>query len=348
MEKTRLANRCNSNNTDCKDYLTLTMYSSFDVKEIVRKYKSITEVLGTVGGNKEIILLVFSILFNIFYGRKQKLKIVKFVFGIEPEKTSCCKKKKQKQQEKYKVTVNQEKASKGQSSESSDQKSGAIQVSESVIDQAYQSIEQSLDVFALIRELNKIKMLLAHFMANSSQDAWQICYLNTYLTKNDAKTGACFDSPKKAVELADRSIRPLSEDTSAMFEQKIFNSPINIEPKSEERLVKNNDKRMQDPGSPNSPGRHYQGRETPRHPHSNDSDGKCSIAIRQDIVSRAISLMKRGQLSPWSDTKLHQLFSEEKCQADLRPSKAGTSLDDDGVNEAVMVRKLPRVTLTNI
>ena len=110
-EKERSANReaggfkCDFENDfrSCSELIRLNIYSSQSALHIIRKYKGIAEVLGTVGGNKEIIILMFAILFKIFYGRQQKLEIVKYVFGIEAEKRSCCKKK--KTSDIYKVKV---------------------------------------------------------------------------------------------------------------------------------------------------------------------------------------------------------------------------------------------------
>lgn len=78
---------CNYSETSigCTHYFRMTMYSGVTEREIKRKYKGLAEVLGTVGGNKEIILLIFAVIFKILYGRQQKLRIVKYVYGLEPD-----------------------------------------------------------------------------------------------------------------------------------------------------------------------------------------------------------------------------------------------------------------------
>ena len=57
-------------------------------------------------------------------------------------------------------------------------------VSDSVIDSAFKSIENSLDVFALVKELNKLKFLFSHLMMNDKHPIWQICYMNQILNPN--------------------------------------------------------------------------------------------------------------------------------------------------------------------
>ena len=176
---------------ECQSYFRMTIYSGVTETEIIRKYKGLVEVLGTIGGNKEIILIVFAVLFKIFYGRQQKLRIVKYVYGLEPEKQKkgwCFKKKQTGDKYKTKLIPGTKKDLKGSSQKdsSANTSDSSIIVTESVIDTAFQSIENSLDVFALIKELNKMKLLFSYFMVNHRNPAWQVCYMNQHISEENS------------------------------------------------------------------------------------------------------------------------------------------------------------------
>ena len=70
----------------CEDCFRMTLYSGVNERMIIHKYKGLTEVPGIIGCKKDIILLFFAVIFKIFYGSQQKLRIVQYVYGLEPDK----------------------------------------------------------------------------------------------------------------------------------------------------------------------------------------------------------------------------------------------------------------------
>lgn len=70
----------------CQDYFRITLYSGVSERVIIHKYMGLTEVLGVIGCKKEIILFIFAVIFKIFYGSQQKLRIMQYVYGLEPDK----------------------------------------------------------------------------------------------------------------------------------------------------------------------------------------------------------------------------------------------------------------------
>lgn len=73
---------------------------------------------------------------------------------------------------------------KGESSFKSNIENSTIQVTESVIDITFETIENSLDIFPLVKELNKMRILFSYFMANHRSPAWQIYYINRYISES--------------------------------------------------------------------------------------------------------------------------------------------------------------------
>ena len=133
--------RCNSSKESCTSYMNIVLESSLTSTDSLRVYKPITEVLGTIGGVKEIIFLVFSYIHLFLVGNNHKLYIVQKVFGIVPseKKILCCKKKK------------------GEIGKTNSR--GSYYVASHIIDQAYAKVLNSVDICALTSELFIVQFL---------------------------------------------------------------------------------------------------------------------------------------------------------------------------------------------
>lgn len=132
---------CEGITSDCLPYVKITLRSSPVVTEIVRRYKAITEVLGSIGGLKEIIFLFFTYLY-LFSGSSQyKRYMVRRVFGITPDTQGClcCKKAKKKS-----ATLEKD-------------EKGFLLVPQATVDAAYDNILQNIDICNISRLINLLR-----------------------------------------------------------------------------------------------------------------------------------------------------------------------------------------------
>ena len=325
---------------NCNQLIQVNIYSSLSASHIIRKYKGIAEVLGTVGGNKEIIILIFAMLFKILYGRQQKLEIVKYVFGIEAEKRRCCKKK--KTGDIYKIKVEEVKNKKlNQKKNKEDIKlpqiNSKIVVSDSVIDSAFKSIENSLDVFELVKELNKLKFFFSHIMMNEKHPIWQLCYMNQILNPNrdssndnsklkyhpDAPT---LDSPTPSKHLHQRDAsahHPLNESLQSRLEDdRSATRKSSFTHTAKQNIFKDYHIEPSDCRPP-----------VTRHAVNGIDTDTSDIArvIQSRMTQAAVDTMAVGRLRPWSLADLKLMFNA------LDEEPAGhCDFDED-----VRVRKIP-------
>lgn len=333
---------------NCKEYMILTIYSSTSELQIVRRYKAILDVLGTVGGLKEIILIFFALLFRIVYGKSHQQDIVKYVYGVEvaENKNGWCKKKKESIEDKYKVEVISNPVVNGQDQDPDHKKSASpleasrILLSESMADKAFKSIEESLDVFSLVKELNKIKLLLPFILNNEQSRAWQLCYLNKYLARQKGSEAERGEGVKR---------QPTEELIHFDTQRRTFNemASANKEHLNEQGDIgRQLDEAQETPidGKPNMPRLHVRDQEERQRsdvlmsPAENQEEAerlvqnkeRPIVGIRQEFAELSQDWLRNGQLRPWSYEDLQELFWQS-----TRP------LNSESVNQEDRISPVP-------
>ena len=210
-------------------------------------------------------------------------------------------------------------------------------VSDSVIDSAFKSIENSLDVFALVKELNKLKFLFSHLMMNDKHPIWQICYMNQILSSNRDSSShnsnlkyhqdvPTLDSPAPSKDLNQRDAlthHTLSESPQNRLEDN--RSAIRMSGfmhKAKPNQFKNDCIEISDcrPSITSYMLNHID-------THTSD----IAHMIRSRMTQAAIDTMMIGHLRPWSYTDLLQMF----YALDDEPA------DHHDIDEMVKVKKLP-------
>ena len=321
-------------NNGCTPYFRMTIYSGVTEIEIIRKYKGLVEVLGTIGGNKEIILIIFAVLFKILYGRQQKLKIVKYVYGLEPEKQKkcwCLKKKQNGDKYNAKLIPATKKGVKdsSQKSDYANTQDSSIVVTESVIDTAFQSIENSMDVFALIKELNKMKLLFSYFMVNHTNPAWQVCYMNRYISEENRSINHENDFLKSAqVEISPCNSIPDEVGNRLDWKLKIPTSPVLLSKVYKEGQERNTFSDGLPTNTFNSIGARADDKYGSKPINTNKilaSQGSLRLdipdgmaieeRIKFSIGDHFVSQMMRGPLHPWTIDEIERIFTVEKRAA---------------------------------
>ena len=152
---------------ECPFYLHVQFFSSLTAVENLRVYKPITDVLGTIGGVKQILFLVFSYLHLLFtQGLKEKF-VVEKVFGIVPDSTQvlCCKKKK---------GVIGEKNSRG-----------SFFVPRDIVAKAYKTILSSVDITTLTHELFILRFLSSALLRDYQLNLMPLIALNHFTSEKD-------------------------------------------------------------------------------------------------------------------------------------------------------------------
>ena len=180
----------------CEPYLVVEFFSSLSTVDYLRVYKPITDMLGTIGGVKEIIFLVFSYLNLLFTSGAQKKRIVEKVFGIAPQTTRClCFKK-----------------AKGRVGERNGR--GAYLAPAAVCEQAYAAVLGCLDVCNMSRDFFALRFLSAALLRDYQAALLPFVALNakdppTSTPKPEASTS----DPKSRSNLKDQEADQVSKHT---------------------------------------------------------------------------------------------------------------------------------------
>ena len=145
------------NGIECDPYLSFWMLSTNNRLTTVRRYKGLLETLGEIGGLKDIVWIVFLILYTHYHHYRSKHILVQEVYGFSRKYSAndiCRKKAKVSDQPDtldYKVHDD------------------LVNIPCKDFDAAYDQIERSLDVVSLARELTSLRFLLVTLLNPKSR-----------------------------------------------------------------------------------------------------------------------------------------------------------------------------------
>ena len=132
------------------------------MQKIQREYKGIVETLSDIGGIKELIHMVFAGIYLLFHSKFEKEYLVEHIYNSKKKrksKSNCCKKKKEDKTHKEAAKVDEDKSQSVRID-----KDGVFEVSDEVFDQAADSVEKTLDVVTIAKELNCLRHLVAFLL----------------------------------------------------------------------------------------------------------------------------------------------------------------------------------------
>jgi hypothetical protein len=204
----------------CRPYFIFEYVSGGKTVTLTRTYKSLLDTLGSVGGVKELIFLVFFYIYMYYNKRAKKLLMVAQVYKIKPMPTvdsalmklkrrccPCCIKK--RQTAKYTTNtfdpnlnspqgdssflplgaegIDQNATAKLGSQDSNpedkQEQDDLCSAPKEVIDEAYQVIEQNLDLMTLAKEINHLKLLTHTLLTDYQMVLAPLVSLNVDLAK---------------------------------------------------------------------------------------------------------------------------------------------------------------------
>lgn len=125
----------------CDPYFVRIVQSGGSKQTITRSYKGLVETLGDVGGSRDTIFTIALLLYIFFNERSKKKYLLKAVYGIESE---------------YKGPGKEDPAVSKQRQE--------------LQEKAFDHIEETLDVLAILKELNQLRMLTNFLLGPELQD----------------------------------------------------------------------------------------------------------------------------------------------------------------------------------
>ena len=207
-------------NQSCDAYFKIKFIDSKLITKTYRVYKPFSEVLGEIGGVKEVIYWAFFILYIVIGGGAvQKEFIVKQVFCLKTEKLTCrqrcsrrlsCKKKQRiiDMNKKYQT----------------DSK-GVTEAPAEVIDLAYEYFEDSKDLITLAQStyiLNLLSsVLMTGYQRSISSMVMLNCYLKDQLPQTDEKvTKHQMKSPLNALVVNNTEATPIDVAQVSIFQTK--------------------------------------------------------------------------------------------------------------------------------
>ena len=205
----------------------------------------------------------------------------------------------------------------------------SIVVTESVLDTAFQSIENSLDVFALIKELNKMKLLFSYFMVNHTNPAWQVCYMNRYISEENRSINHENDFLKSAqVEMSPCNSIPDEVGNRLDWKLKMPTSPVLLSKVYKEGQERNTFSDGLPTNTFNSTGARADDKYGSKPINTNKilaSQGSVRLdipdgmaieeRIKFSIGDHFVSQMMRGPLHPWTIDEIERIFTVEKRAA---------------------------------
>lgn len=153
---------CAGDRGSCWNMVQLDFYGGNERVENLRLYKSIDTVLGNIGGMTEIIFIVFSLLHGFLTRTIYKKIMVEKIFGIVPATTKffCFKKEKGKVGQKN--------------------PRGSYFAPQEVINKAYNTIMNSLDVCMLSHQMFILRFLSSAILKDYHLDLMPLIALNCF------------------------------------------------------------------------------------------------------------------------------------------------------------------------
>ena len=166
----------------CETYFKIKFMDGKALTKTFRVYKSITQVMGEIGGIKIVIYWAFFILYLICGGGQQeKIYTVKRIFKIKQEKKTCrqlishkmpcCKKKKQENLDlnnKFKTD-----------------ESGITEVPSKIVGMAHELFKESLDLITVAQNTFALNMMTSVLLSSYQKSVSSIVILNRYLISKE-------------------------------------------------------------------------------------------------------------------------------------------------------------------
>lgn len=144
-------------NREVPAYSVFTWQSGPKEFIIKRSYNNPLDYLGTIGGLNSLLYILCYTLYNLYHRYQEKLVMVHAIYGIKKKPTLCCKKK----MFHNKVGLGFDRSSlrniKVDREDPPSDSEETIYVSNSIIDEAWDTIKASLDLVSICREVSVIK-----------------------------------------------------------------------------------------------------------------------------------------------------------------------------------------------
>lgn len=146
-------------------YLTVGLRRSIKTTESTRVYKGILDVIGTLGGIKEILTFIFTYLHMFLTSSNYKKQLVENVFGIVPDSTSylCWRKKK------------------GEAGKKDSR--GSYFVPVETFNKAFDTIMKTIDLRTLSHEMFVLRFLSSALLRDYQLNLVPLIALNHYATE---------------------------------------------------------------------------------------------------------------------------------------------------------------------
>jgi hypothetical protein len=138
----------------CMPYYSMEMIVSGTSLRITREYKGIVESISEVGGMIDIIYLLFSVLYGLYYHKALKAGLVESIYGLKPSQS------------------NRVQAADPRSKQpplSFSQPSGGHEHQEQLRLKALKTIDKKLDIVQLSRELSAVRALAQLLFSSETQ-----------------------------------------------------------------------------------------------------------------------------------------------------------------------------------
>jgi hypothetical protein len=150
-------------------WLSVKYYPSLKTVENTRVYKTLIDVIGTIGGVNDFILVISSYIYMMLTSNIQKKYIVEKVFGIVPATSRylCFKKRKGNKGEKN--------------------ARGSYFVSSEIFDRAHETILSSIDIFTLSHELFVLRFISRALLSDFHLNLMPLIALNHFTPKENTK-----------------------------------------------------------------------------------------------------------------------------------------------------------------
>lgn len=138
---------------ECVPYLQHWYISGGVTETVTRGYKGVLDTLGGIGGLREVIYFAAFVVYMFFDKKSQRASLVSKIYGLDEEKLDVASK-------------DPEKAKSGKTGGCCKKKKKRIEL----VDQAYEKIEQNLDIVAFLRSLQVLDILTNLFFTQEQLD----------------------------------------------------------------------------------------------------------------------------------------------------------------------------------
>ncbi len=148
----------------CQDFFMFQITSGGGLTKITRTYKGVTDTIGEIGGAREVVFVVFFYLYLNYHSRASRGILVEKVYSIKKSENRTDGKTHPSDSNSATPNLNRDPNSKTRPPASTMDSEGRLPASQKVINQAYDIIEESLDVVTMAKEINTVRFIASFLL----------------------------------------------------------------------------------------------------------------------------------------------------------------------------------------